>query len=616
MAAKNVHAMVSDQPAGRLHSRRTALAMLASSALFATAKPGAAAPPASSRGGPFSYDDVVEQARALGERAFDSEGLTIPPELSKLTYDSYREIRFRREKAFWRDGGSDYRLHPFHLGFLHDKPVQLHVIKDGSAIPLAFTTGLFEYGKVPVPKQLSPALGFAGFAVTTTLNALNVQDELIAFLGASYFRLIGRGHRYGLSARALALDVGGEQPEEFPFFRALWLEEPTRDSTDLVIYALLDSPSVAGAYRFVVTPGQQTSVAVTATIIPRVKLPRIGIAPLTSMFLAGEGDLGQRTDFRPEIHDSDGLMLKTGGGEWVWRPIRNPKSLRISSFGDNNPRGFGLMQRDREFGHYQDLEAQYHARPGYWVEPAGDWGEGRIDLIEIPTTGEAFDNIVACWTPSTPLEAQESQSVQLSHLGSLDDEGSAPLRAGPEQLRWLEHREWRSQRCRQEAFHRRLHGRRSRILSVRPQARRNRRIDHGRGDCRDDRRCEPGSERLPRHRRRDIARRRNRPTAHLPEIAIPHSDGNLDEFLVGAEGRGSAATSNRRQQGLIGETPLDWRGIWQPASGKDREPVPLHHSANSRMTLIRSDLPSKPMPGSSGITIWPFSTRTLSGNPP
>jgi glucans biosynthesis protein len=420
MAVKNVHAMVSDQPAGRPHSRRTALAMLASSALFATAKPGSAAPPASPRGGPFSYDDVVEQARALGERAFDSEGLTIAAELSKLTYDSYREIRFRREKAFWRDGGSDYRLHPFHLGFLHDKPVQLHVIKDGSAIPLAFTTSLFEYGKVPVPKQLSPALGFAGFAVTTTLNALNVQDELIAFLGASYFRLIGRGHRYGLSARALALDVGGEQPEEFPFFRALWLEEPTRDSTDLVIYALLDSPSVAGAYRFVVTPGQQTSVAVTATIIPRVKLPRIGIAPLTSMFLAGEGDLGQRTDFRPEIHDSDGLMLKTGGGEWVWRPIRNPKSLRISSFGDNNPRGFGLMQRDREFGHYQDLEAQYHARPGYWVEPAGDWGEGRIDLIEIPTTGEAFDNIVACWTPSTPLEPRKASqfSYRISALST------------------------------------------------------------------------------------------------------------------------------------------------------------------------------------------------------
>lgn len=340
---------------------------------------------------------------ALSDRPFDADGLTLPSELSQLTYDSYREIRFRNDKAFWRDGGSDFRLLPFHLGFLHDKPVQLHIIKYGSANPIPFTTSLFEYGKVTVPKQLSPSLGFAGFAVTTNLNDLKIQDELISFLGASYFRLIGRGQRYGLSARSLALDIGGAQPEEFPFFRALWVEEPSRDSTQLVIYALLDSPSVAGAFRYVVTPGKTTFVDVTATIIPRTSIERLGIAPLTSMFLAGEGDLGQRTDFRPEIHDSDGLMIQTGSGEWIWRPIKNPTALRISSFGDRNPRGFGLMQRDREFGHYQDLEAHYHARPGYWVEPHGDWGEGRIDLIEIPTDGEAFDNIGACWTPKEPL---------------------------------------------------------------------------------------------------------------------------------------------------------------------------------------------------------------------
>lgn len=339
----------------------------------------------------------------MANQPFDAESSKIPAELSKLTYDSYREIRFRRDKAFWRDGGSDYRLLPFHLGFLHDKPVQVHIINHGNAIPIPFTTGLFEYGKVPVPKGLSPALGFAGFAVTTNLNDPKIQDEVISFLGASYFRLIGRGHRYGLSARSLALDVGGKQPEEFPFMRALWVEEPSRHTTDLVIYALLDSPSVAGAYRYVVSPGRETSVDVTATIILRNEIERLGIAPLTSMFQAGEGDLAQRSDFRPEIHDSDGLMMQSGTGEWIWRPVRNPKALRISSFGDKNPRGFGLMQRDRDFGSYQDLEARYEARPGYWVTPQGDWGDGRIDLIEIPTTNEAFDNVVACWTPNKPL---------------------------------------------------------------------------------------------------------------------------------------------------------------------------------------------------------------------
>lgn len=387
--------------AGRALSRRDTLAALLSSAAFALAAPHALAQqPLPGRR--FGYEDVVAQAVALGERPFDAGAAKVPDELSQLTYDSYREIRFRRDRAFWRDGGSDFRLLPFHLGFLHDKPVQVHVVRDGLALPIPFQTALFEYGKVPPPRQLSPSLGFAGFAVTTTLNDPKVQDELISFLGASYFRLIGRGQRYGLSARSLSLDVGGEQDEEFPFFRALWLEEPARDATQLVIHALLDSPSVAGAYRYVVTPGPTTGVEVTATIVPRKELRRVGFAPLTSMFQAGEGDLAQRTDFRPEIHDSDGLMLRTGAGEWIWRPIRNPKALRVSSFSDENPRGFGLMQRDREFGHYQDLEAHYHARPGYWVEPLGDWGRGRVELAEIPTDNEAFDNIVAFWTPETP----------------------------------------------------------------------------------------------------------------------------------------------------------------------------------------------------------------------
>ncbi len=391
-------------PSGAGGSRRDALRLLLSSCALGLYPAAAQTPPA---GGPrqasFGYEDVVRQAQALGERPFDADAATIPAELSKLTYDSYREIRLRRDRTFWGESGSDFRLLPFHLGFLHDKPVQVHIIRYGAAMPIPFTTSLFEYGKVPVPKGLSPSLGFAGFAVTTTLNDPKVQDEVISFLGASYFRLIGRGHHYGLSARSLALDVGGAQPEEFPFMRALWLEEPSRDSTELVIYALLDSPSVAGAYRYVVRPGQETHVEVTATIIPRKTIERIGIATLTSMFQAGEGDLAQRSDFRPEIHDSDGLMMQAGSGEWIWRPLRNPKALRISSFGDRNPRGFGLMQRDRDFGNYQDLEAHYHARPGYWVEPQGEWGEGRVELVEIPTDNEAFDNIGAFWTPQEPL---------------------------------------------------------------------------------------------------------------------------------------------------------------------------------------------------------------------
>jgi len=241
-------------------SRRTLLAALGSIGLATPlrsqdGRPPAASPPVEPRRGNFGYEDVVRQARELAARPFDTSAPAVPDALTSLTYDSYREIRFRREKALWQDGGSDYRLHLFHLGFLHDKPVPIHVISDGNAIPLPFNMALFEYGKAPVPQKLPVSLGFAGFAVTTTLNDLKVQDEVISFLGASYFRFLGRGHRYGLSARSLALDVGGEQAEEFPFFRALWLDKPQPDSVDLVIYALLDSPSVSGAFRYVVTPG-------------------------------------------------------------------------------------------------------------------------------------------------------------------------------------------------------------------------------------------------------------------------------------------------------------------------------------------------------------------------
>ena len=395
-------------------TRRLLLGLLGSSALGGAGgvaaqprpqpqqqKPVVAETPA--REAAFGFAEVVRLARELGERPFDAEIRRIPESLKALTYDSYREIRFRRDKSFWQDNGSDFRLHLFHLGFLHDRPVEISIIRKGPPLPIPFTRDLFEYGKAQIADRLSPALGFAGFTVTTSLNKPTVQDEVISFLGASYFRFLGRGHRYGLSARSLALDIGGEQPEEFPFFRRLWLEEPGPENAALTIYALLDSPSISGAFRYVVTPGQETTVDVTAHLVPRVEIRRLGIAPLTSMYWAGEGDADLRTGFRPEIHDSDGMMIRNGAGEWLWRPLANPKSLHVSSFEDMNPRGFGLMQRDREFSHYQDLEAHYHARPGYWVEPSGDWGKGRVDLIEIPTNNEAFDNIGCCWIPAAPL---------------------------------------------------------------------------------------------------------------------------------------------------------------------------------------------------------------------
>ncbi|NDG87798.1 MAG: glucan biosynthesis protein G, partial [Gammaproteobacteria bacterium] len=227
-------------------------------------------------------------------------------------------------------------------------------------------------------------------------------DEIAVFLGASYFRAVGLGQAYGLSARGLAIDTGLPKAEEFPIFREFWVEKPDKEANALTVYALLDSPSVSAAYRFVLRPGLDLAMDVQSHLYFRKKVERLGIAPLTSMFMQGENTDRFMDDFRPEVHDSDGLLIGKSTGEWMWRPLNNPKQLRISVFKDAKPSGFGLMSRDRNFDHYQDLEAGYHLRPSAWVEPMGDWGAGGIYLIEIPSDAEKYDNIVAFWVPDEP----------------------------------------------------------------------------------------------------------------------------------------------------------------------------------------------------------------------
>jgi glucans biosynthesis protein len=328
----------------------------------------------------------------------------LPAPLNTLSFDEYRDIRFKQERAFLNVPGSQYRMQLFHPGFLYQRPVIVNVIRDGVPNPIPYQKELFDYGRNKIDRPLPVNLGFAGFRLHYPLNTPKVLDEVIAFLGASYFRFLGREQKYGLSARGLAVDVKGADAEEFPVFREFWVDMPRPGSARAVVYALLDSPSVAGAYRFEIFPSKETSIEVTATLFPRRQLANVGIAPLTSMYDSGENDRHANDDFRLEIHDSDGLLMHSGAGEWIWRPLQNPADRRISSFLDNNPRGFGLMQRDRIFENYQDLEANYHHRPGYWVEPKGQWGEGRVELMELPTPDETHDNVVAYWEPARPYE--------------------------------------------------------------------------------------------------------------------------------------------------------------------------------------------------------------------
>jgi periplasmic glucans biosynthesis protein len=328
----------------------------------------------------------------------------LPDPLNRLDFDAYRDIRFRPDRALLGSAGGPFRLHLFHLGFLYQRPVTVNVVRDGVPTPVAYQPQLFDYGRTKIERPLPVNVGFAGFRLHYPLNDPRVFDEVIAFLGSSYFRFLGRGQRYGLSARALAVNVEGEA-EDFPFFREFWIELPPPGAERVVVHALMDGASATGAYRFEVYPAAETTLDVTATLFPRRPLPSVGLAPLTSMFFEGENDRRRSDDFRPELHDSDGLLLHSGSGEWIWRPLHNPTKKWVSAFVDNNPRGFGLLQRDRTFENYQDLEANYHLRPGYWVEPTGHWGEGHVELVEIPTGNETHDNIVAYWRPKQPYEA-------------------------------------------------------------------------------------------------------------------------------------------------------------------------------------------------------------------
>jgi periplasmic glucans biosynthesis protein len=352
----------------------------------------------------FGYDDVIRRAQDLAGVALDGTVGTLPEAVAHLDFDAWRDIRFRPDKALFANSGSSFRLQTFHLGHLYRRPVTINTIRDGIATPIPYSASLFDYGRTKIEKPLPVNLGFAGFRIHYPLNDPRVFDELIAFLGASYFRFLGRRQRYGLSARGLAIATSSPTGEEFPFFREFWVETPEPNADRITIYALLDSGPLTGAYRFDVYPANETVVDVSVSLFARRTMSGIGLAPLTSMFLTGESDRHPIDDYRNELHDSDGLLIHTGVGEYIWRPLRNPRKSDTSIFIDKDVRGFGLMQRDRAFDHYQDLDLAYQLRPSYWVEPRENWGHGHVELVELPTADESNDNIVVSWCPQDPLE--------------------------------------------------------------------------------------------------------------------------------------------------------------------------------------------------------------------
>ena len=360
------------------------------------------------------FEYVAARADHLAHTAYSPRGPSLPEALTGLSYEQYRSIAFRTEASLWQNEAL-FAVQLLHPGFLSEAPVRIYVMQDGQIAALHFDKTLFRYdgSAAPVADVVAPELGYAGFRVYYPLKIGGNRAEVVVFLGASYFRLLGPDHVHGLSSRGLAVDIAMDSGEEFPTFREFWLVRPTPEASTLTFFALLDSPSVTGAYRFDLEPGAQTTLDVDARLYARRDVAKLGVAPLSSMFLYGHDRVPPFDDFRPQVHDSDGLLMHTSADEWIWRPLSNGPGLQVTSLRDHTPRGFGLVQRDRDFDNYLDLEANYHRRPSEWVAVGeGDWGSGGVELLAIPTNSEFNDNIAAYWVPDLPFMAGDERQYR------------------------------------------------------------------------------------------------------------------------------------------------------------------------------------------------------------
>lgn len=388
-------------------SRRGALGTLSLGALAALLPRLAAAQPSQAAtagaGEPFSADILRDMAKALAQAPYRAPPTGGDKGLAGLTYDEYFRIRFRGEHALWKDRDPPFRAEFFPPAYLYPRTFPIYEVEGGMARPVAFDPAMFD-----VPGDHAAAAsaigGFSGLRLLWPLNRADKLDEIAVFQGASYFRSLGRDQFYGLSSRGLAIGAG-EPNEEFPSFERFWLERPEAGADTVLVHALMDSPSCTGAYSFMIRPGQSVIFDVSATIFPRVRMARMGVAAQSSMFLFNVADGQRGDDFRTGVHDSDGLAILTGHGERVWRPLQNPTAHRLSYFQDESPKGFGLVQRARRLEDYGDLEARYDLRPSLWVEPQGDWGKGAVVLAELATRSETDDNIAVFWRPDTAWEA-------------------------------------------------------------------------------------------------------------------------------------------------------------------------------------------------------------------
>jgi glucans biosynthesis protein len=349
---------------------------------------------------PFDFDNLIAQAKALSGHPYQPPVIRHAEILDKIDSDAAQQIHFKPERQLWPAGsGAPFPAQLYHPGRFSKAPVRIYQITGTTAREVQYSPSLFDFGTAEFARKLPDDIGFSGFR----LMHPGARTDFLSFMAASYFRSSGELDQYGLSARGIAVNPATGR-EEFPRFTGFWIAEPAAPGGDVLIHALLDGPSLTGAFRIAVSSDKQPVLKIETVLYVRKEIQRLGVAPLGSMFWYGKHNRTQGVDWRPELHDSDGLALATGAGERIWRPLNDPATLKISAFLDKDPRGFGLLQRERDFARYQDDIAFYDRRPSVWIEPLTPWGEGSVQLIEVPTNEDTIDNIAAFWVPKGPIK--------------------------------------------------------------------------------------------------------------------------------------------------------------------------------------------------------------------
>ncbi len=393
-------------------SRRTLLKLLAAVQAFGLEPAFAAtadAPSKLSFGPPsrFDFETLKGMVADLAAKPYAPPPMPDPDIVKTMNFDTAKHILPDPDHALFGDGRGPYPISLLAVGQLFPKTVRMFALTDGQAREVIFQADYFKSPPDGPLSKLPPTPSpFAGLEFLQAYDkpVLRGHEGWARFIGASYFRAVGEANQFGVSSRAVAQNSGIAIPEEFPDFTHFWVGEGETDDDPITLYALLDGPSIVGAYRFVMHRGRGTTMDITLQLHIRQPIERLGISPMTSMFWYSESVKGAATDWRPEIHDSDGVAMWTANGDHLWRPLIDPDKLTISKFPDDKFRGFGLMQRDKNYDHYLDA-VFYERRPCCWCEPIGDWGKGSVQLLEIPTDNEIYDNIVLSWVADAPNKA-------------------------------------------------------------------------------------------------------------------------------------------------------------------------------------------------------------------